>query len=132
MRANRGTSTFRVPKKGDWGAAFAVFTPSPKPNGWLPRHATGCQRRLSCPFADPLEHRYTLNFVIRTLRGLYDIERQGKGKMKIVRNAEELATCLDDGTFAMILHFEGVEAIDTDLNTLHLFYQAGLRSVGIA
>jgi membrane dipeptidase len=48
-----------------------------------------------------------------------------------VRTADELATCLAQGIFAMILHFEGVEALDTDLNCLHVFYQAGLRSVGI-
>jgi len=32
---------------------------------------------------------------------------------------------------AAILHFEGAEAIDPELNALHVFYQAGLRSLGI-
>ena len=30
----------------------------------------------------------------------------------------------------MIIHFEGAEAIDTNLDALHVFYQAGLRSLG--
>jgi membrane dipeptidase len=32
---------------------------------------------------------------------------------------------------AAILHFEGVEPIGTDLDALYVFYQAGLRSLGI-
>ena len=32
----------------------------------------------------------------------------------------------------MVLHFEGAEAIDPELNALHVFYQAGLRSLGLA
>src|SRR5207248_7858657 len=38
---------------------------------------------------------------------------------------------MEGGTFAAILHFEGAEAIDADLNALEVFYQAGLRSIGI-
>jgi membrane dipeptidase len=42
-----------------------------------------------------------------------------------------MAQCLADGTFAMIFHIEGAEAIDPDLNALETLYQAGLRSIGI-
>jgi len=35
------------------------------------------------------------------------------------------------GILAIILHFEGAEAIDADLDALEVFYQAGLRSLGI-
>jgi membrane dipeptidase len=38
---------------------------------------------------------------------------------------------LADGTFAMIFHIEGAEAIDAELNALETLYQAGLRSLGI-
>ena len=44
---------------------------------------------------------------------------------------DELEQCLSDGTLAMIIHIEGIEAIDTKLNALEVFYQAGLRSLGI-
>ncbi len=49
----------------------------------------------------------------------------------MVRTADELATCLRDGTFASILHFEGAEAIDPGLDALEVFYRAGLRSLGL-
>src|SRR5204862_5975253 len=35
------------------------------------------------------------------------------------------------GTIAAILHFEGAEPIDSQLNALEVFYRAGLRSLGL-
>ena len=48
----------------------------------------------------------------------------------MVRSAAEIAACLESGTVAAILHFEGAEAIDPGLTALDVFYQAGLRSIG--
>jgi membrane dipeptidase len=62
---------------------------------------------------------------------LLRVEAQSGGQVKIVRTAAELAACLENGTFAMLLHIEGAEAIDPDLNALEVFHQAGLRSLGI-
>src|SRR5690606_13379740 len=38
--------------------------------------------------------------------------------------------CMEDGTFAAILHLEGCEPIDENLDVLDVFYAAGLRSLG--
>src|SRR5205823_13441057 len=61
---------------------------------------------------------------------LFRIEAQSEGQVKVVRTADELTGCLADGTFAAILHFEGAEAIDPELDALEVFYRAGLRSLG--
>jgi membrane dipeptidase len=42
-----------------------------------------------------------------------------------------MQTCVEDGFIAAVLHFEGAEAIDEGLDALHVFYAAGLRSLGI-
>jgi membrane dipeptidase len=62
---------------------------------------------------------------------LFRIEDEAKGQVKVVRTADELAGALQSGVLAAILHFEGAEAIDTDLNALEVFYRAGLRSLGL-
>ncbi len=121
----------RAKKGGLGGGFFAIFVPSPQPMGAFPGFNPNPDGSYHIPLPDPLEHRYARDFVTKALRELYAVEAASKGKVKIVRTADELAQCLDDGTFAMLLHFEGVEAIDTNLDSLHLFYQAGLRSVGI-
>ncbi len=121
----------RAQAGGLGGGFFAIFVPSTKPMGGFPGMQRDANGGYHVPLPDPLEHRYALDFATRALRGLFAIEKESAGKVKIVRTADELATCLEQGIFAMILHFEGVEALDTDLNSLHVFYQAGLRSVGI-
>lgn len=121
----------RAQKGGLGGGFFAVFVPSPKPMGGWPGRDINPDGSYYIPMPDPLEQRHARDFATKAFRTLHAIEAESKGDVKIVRTVKELEKCLKDGTFAMILHFEGVEAIDTDLDALHLFYQAGLRSVGI-
>ena len=52
------------------------------------------------------------------------------GALKICLTAADLRGCLENGKLAAILHMEGAEAIDPELNALDLFYRAGLRSLG--
>src|SRR2546430_3787020 len=62
---------------------------------------------------------------------LFRLEDESNGQVKVVRTVDELKTCLREGVLAAILHFEGAEAIDPGLDALEVFYQAGLRSLGI-
>jgi membrane dipeptidase len=61
---------------------------------------------------------------------LFKLEAESEGKVKVVRTAAELAACLKNGTFAIIFHIEGAEAIDTNVDVLYVLHQAGLRSIG--
>lgn len=83
---------------------------------------------LPFPAIDP---GYAQQFTLAVAAHLFQLEAEANGQIKVVRTADELRSCLETGTLAMILHFEGAEAIDTDLNALEVFYQAGLRSLGI-
>ena len=124
----------RAQAGGFGGGFFAIFVPSPRqaednvsPSIGASKDATG----YKTPLPAPLEQPYALNFTMTMAAKLFEVEAKSNGQFKVVRTADELANCLEQGIVAAILHFEGVEAIDTDLNALHVFYQAGLRSVGI-
>ena len=52
------------------------------------------------------------------------------GTATICRSAAEVRHAMEDGRIAAILHFEGAEAIGPDLDALHLWHAAGLRSLG--
>jgi membrane dipeptidase len=52
------------------------------------------------------------------------------GEARLVRDAADLDASLDDGKLGVILHVEGAECIDEDLDELELWYAAGLRSLG--
>ena len=126
-RGKRGHIDLPRAQEGGLGAGFfAVFIPSTEMRN--PRSAPTTSV-TSLPA--PLEYRPSLDHAVRAVATLLDVEAASKGAVKIVRNLSELVTCLQQGVLAMVLHFEGAEAIDTDLAALEVFHAAGLRSLGL-
>ncbi len=120
----------RAVEAGFGGGFFAVYVPSPpqpdglKPN--LPRDSTPYE----APLPAPLELGYAQGIALGMAGLLFRLEAAAAGRFKVVRSAAELAACLEQGVVAAILHFEGAEAIDPQLDALEFYYQAGLRSLG--
>ena len=79
----------------------------------------------------PMALDYAQREAMRAVARLFRLEAESAGAAKVVRTAAELRQCLENGTFAMELHFEGAEAIDPEFDALEVYYQAGLRSLGI-
>jgi membrane dipeptidase len=115
---------------GFGGGFFAVYVPPdpalPKPE--RPNLPDG--GNYAMPLPEPLEFGYSQRTAMAMAAELFRIEADSHGQVKVVRTANELADCLRDGVLAAILHFEGAEAIDPELNALEVFYRAGLRSIG--
>ncbi|MGB0384593.1 MAG: dipeptidase [Ardenticatenaceae bacterium] len=110
------------------GGFFAIFVVAPKKNEAKESVINSADKKEPAP---ALEHRYALEFTMGMAGTLFRLEAESKGQFKVVRTVDELTSCLRDGIMAAILHFEGAETIDTDLNALYVFYEAGLRSLGI-
>ena len=125
----------RAREGGFAGGFFAVFSPSPpEPDGKVKEHDFSQYKTddgFAFPPIDPVEQPYSLNMAMREAAQLFRIEAQSDGQFKVVRTADELVACLNDGVMAGIFHMEGAEAIDTDLNALEVLYRAGLRSLGL-
>jgi membrane dipeptidase len=122
----------RAIEGGFGGGFFAVFVPPPP--GSLPGPIASMMTQTKTgyeilPFPE-VEYEYALQTAMDMTSILFRLEAESKGKLKVVRNASELSRCLRRGTIAAVLHFEGAEAIDPDLNELEVFYKAGLRSLG--
>ncbi|MCC6453583.1 MAG: dipeptidase [Caldilineaceae bacterium] len=118
---------------GMGGGFFAIFTPSPRHHDAPMPGVTGSAPSASyaIPIAAEVDQTTALKLTVDLAATLFRLEREGQGALKVVRNVAEMAHCLADGTFAMIFHIEGAEAIDPELNALEVLYQAGLRSLGI-
>jgi membrane dipeptidase len=120
-------------KGGFAGGLFAIFVPSPKrdngPSGKPPVQEAGSVigSDPSPPVVDAAEARRVV-FAMASL--LYRIERESRGRVRVCRNADDIESCLDDGALAAVLHIEGAEAIDANLELLDVLYAAGLRSLG--
>ena len=116
----------RAREGGFGGGFFAVWIPSPKEEQTL--EATP-ERTPGLPPA--LDVAYALRQSMAATATLFGIEDRSNGKFRVVRTAAELQRCLDEGVMPAVLHFEGADAIDTDLDALHVLYRAGLRSLGL-
>ncbi len=133
VRSDQGHIDLPRAREGGFaGGFFAVFVPA---DPSLPTAAEpalivtsiGYEIRLA-PSVDPA---YAQRTTIAVTATLFRLEVESRGQVKVVRTVDELATCLREGVLAAILHFEGAEAIDPKLDALEVFYQAGLRSLGI-
>lgn len=117
------------------GGLFAIFTRSPNaPKAdadKYPGTQTDAQGGYRLPKGAPVDQGHALQQTLGMAALLYRLEREGAGRVKVVRTAPELTSALDDGVFAMVFHIEGAEAIDADLNALEVLYAAGLRSLGL-
>ncbi len=120
----------RAREGGFAGGFFAVFIPNPSTGEpRMPRFVqTGDGYEM--PLPPPLELDYAQQFVREMTASLFALEAVSEGQIKIVRTVNELEGCLRDGVMAAILHFEGAEAIDTELESLYGYHAIGLRSLG--
>lgn len=82
-------------------------------------------------FPDQMPLAYAQREAMAMVARLIRLERESQGQAKIVRSAREIRECLENGTFAMELHFEGAEAIDPEFDALEVYHELGLRSLGI-
>lgn len=126
-RGDRGHLDLPRARDGGFGGGFfAVWIPTPKEQ--TPEPAPG---RTPGALAPAIAPAYALRRTMAATAALFGIEDRSDGQFRIVRTAAELQRCLDEGVVAAVLHFEGADAIDTELDALHVFYRAGLRSLGL-
>lgn len=117
------------------GGLFAMFTRSPNaPTAdadRFPGMTTDAGGGYALPMGEPVDQPQALRETLAMAALLLRLEREGGGRVKVVRTAAELASALEQGVFAMVFHIEGAEAIDPNLDALEVLYAAGLRSLGL-
>jgi membrane dipeptidase len=120
VRGDRGHLDLPRAREGNFaGGLFAIFVGSEEP-------AADAAMLSHSP-----EIGYARQVAISMMARLFRLEAESEGQLRVVRTADQLSACLEEGVLAAVMHFEGAEAIDTNLDALLVFYEAGLRSVGI-
>jgi membrane dipeptidase len=104
------------------GGLFAVFPCSP---------FRGTDNPFAVDYVKPPDRREVLADTLAMVDRLGATERESDGAVRVVRDAPTLDACLEDGSLAAVLHFEGAEAIDPGLERLAGFHDSGLRSLGL-
>jgi membrane dipeptidase len=128
-KSSKGHIDFpRAKKAGFAGGFFAVYSSSEAFD--FEGDLVKTEKGFTLPLPPPRDRQGALQDTLAMANLLFKIERESKGKFKVVRTIKELQMCLKTGVMAAIFHIEGAEAIDTNLETLEVLYQAGLRSLG--
>ncbi|CAN7278029.1 dipeptidase [Bradyrhizobium sp. LjRoot220] len=110
------------------GGLFAMYSPSPGNFASLAEQMKG--GKYSVPLPDPLGIEEARKSVLAELAILMRIVRKSQGAVALCKTTAEINAAIRRGALAVVLHLEGAEAIDGDLNFLELLYAAGLRSLG--
>jgi membrane dipeptidase len=132
-RSSRGHVDLpRALEGGFAGGFFAIFVPPSESSHDMVGPLAFGEEGYAIPLPPPLDLAYAQRFTRAVMADLFRLETQSGGKLRVVRNVDEITDCLGRGVIAAVLHFEGAEAIDPDLDALDAFYAAGLRSLGIA
>jgi membrane dipeptidase len=117
LRAGDGAVDLPAAAAGGLAAGlFAVFSPSPG------------DKDASAPAALPAERAVPVAAAVAARA--FRLVRAAGGAVRLVRDAADLAACVAGDAFGVVLHIEGAEAIDPELEALELWYAAGLRSLG--
>jgi membrane dipeptidase len=88
---------------------------------------TGYEVRM----ADPLDPASTRTEIALQLTALRSLEQRSLGKIRIATTVDQIEQARRDGSFAIVLHMEGADAIDPALHYLNELYRSGLRSLGL-
>jgi membrane dipeptidase len=116
----------RMRAGGVRGGIFAVCAPSPGEH-WAP--VARDDGVVEVELAAPVGHAEAAAFAAVAAGRLLELERAGH--VRVARSVADLdAAAQDDGPPVAVLHLEGAEAIDSELQALELWYAAGLRSLG--
>ena len=109
------------------GGLFACFVPSESPDADLPAPDRG---GYQVPFPRTPGREKALAVVNALAARLERVARASAGEVVTCRTAGTIRVAMAEGKLAAVLHIEGAEAIDPDLDALEVLHAAGLRSLG--
>lgn len=112
------------------GGFFAIYIPSPEVPDAPDIEAIMDAPPYDLPMSGLIGHTVAQPVATAMAGYLMWMERASAGAFKLCRNVAELRDCLAAGVISGIMHMEGAEAIGPDLDALHLWHAAGLRSLG--
>ncbi|MFB2532347.1 dipeptidase [Paracoccus sp. p4-l81] len=110
------------------GGMFAVYIPSPTPHDDPALEAAMENPPFVMPLDEPVELAHSQAVALAMIGHLKALERTGE--LSICTDTAAIRAAIAAGRTAAVLHIEGAEPIDPDLDALYLFHDMGLRSLG--
>ncbi|MCR4818543.1 MAG: dipeptidase, partial [Fretibacterium sp.] len=88
---------------------------------------------LICSLFIPSEYipEMSLRVALSQIGGLHAEMRESPGLFALCRTAGEARKAVDEGKLALFLSFEGVDPLGQDIQLLSVFYELGVRLIGL-
>jgi len=118
----------RMRQGGFAGGFFAVYIPSTHEDGMSDLLAQMDAPPYDFALPDLIGHPAAQPVALAQIGHLKWMERSGA--LDLCTTVAQIRAAMAAGRIAAILHFEGAEAIDPDLDALYSFHALGLRSLG--
>ena len=112
------------------GGFFAIYIPSPPTPDKPDFEAMFDNPPYSLPLPDLIDHTTAQPIALAKAGHLLAMERLAPEAFKVCTTVAQIESCMAKGIIFGILHMEGAEAIDPNLDALHAFHAMGLRSLG--
>ena len=120
----------RMQAAGFAGGFFAVYIPSPEYEDLNALEARMDNPPYDFPLPALIDHKAAQPVAVEMLGHLLWMERVSRGRFRWCRTAGDIRAAMAAGVVAGVIHFEGAEALEQNLDALHLFHAMGLRSIG--
>jgi membrane dipeptidase len=133
-QSSRGHIDYPRAREGGFcGGFFSIFVPSPASSHPRPGEIlSNSTASYEVPMAASIDQSHAATVTLKGTAALFRLERASGGRIKVVRSVDELEDSLNRDVLSVVLHYEGAEAVDTDLDFLYVYYEAGLRGLGVA
>jgi membrane dipeptidase len=121
-----------LPRAREGGLAGGFFAVYVTPETEAERRAAKLPNRKP-PYAQPLAGPVSLERSLSEADAMIGLleEIAGGGEVVVPRVVADVEAAVGGGPLAAILHFEGAEPVDPELETLGDYYERGLRSLGV-
>lgn len=120
----------RMRQGGFAGGLFAIYVPSIHDDESEDFMAGIQYPPYDMPLPDLIEAPAAIGVAMHQAGLFHWVVRASDGAFRACHTVAEIRAAVADGAVAGVLHMEGAEAIGPDLDALHLFHAAGLRSLG--
>ncbi len=117
----------RMQAGGFAGGLFAIFIP-PQDGSLNFEAMDGGGYRI--PMPPPIEFQDAIPVALQQISLLLKLIANSDGAIRLCISRREIDACIQDKVISVVLHMEGAEAIDKNLDALDVFAAVGLKSLG--
>lgn len=108
------------------GGFFALFAPSAEKLDLAALQGEA----YDLPLPAPLPRETARETIEAELSAIETLAARSAGRVSVCTSTREIRAAVDRRALAVLVHLEGADAIDADLEYLHTLYARGLRSLG--